>query len=164
MGNKCGREISCWLVIFQLVCQVIQDDCLNVFKSLNYFRSWTRFLAFTLYIVALHLINFHGSFYFCIHLSTTHKLPFLSSDTASLQSFWRQLGNLGALGITSNSKYGGSDGGYLDHVIIMEELSRACGAVALSYGAHSNLCVNQIHRNGSEDQKMKYLPKVNAYV
>lgn len=77
-----------------------------------------------------------------------------------LRTFWRHLGDLGALGITVKSEYGGSDGGYLDHVVIMEELSRASGAVALSYGAHSNLCVNQIHRNGSEEQKMKYLPKL----
>lgn len=83
-----------------------------------------------------------------------------TNNFADLRKFWRQLGDLGALGITVNSKYGGSDGGYLDHVVIMEELSRASGSIALSYGAHSNLCVNQIHRNGSEEQKMKYLPKL----
>ena len=57
-------------------------------------------------------------------------------------------------------KYGGSDLGYMDHLLIMEEMSRASAAIALSYGAHSNLCVNQIVRNGSEAQKEKYLPKV----
>ena len=57
-------------------------------------------------------------------------------------------------------KYGGTAGSYFDHCIVMEELSRASGAIALSYGAHSNLCVNQIVRNGSEEQKEKYLPKV----
>jgi len=67
---------------------------------------------------------------------------------------------LGLLGITANSTYGGSDMGYFDHVIAMEEISRASGAVALSYGAHSNLCVNQINRNGTEEQKEKYLPKL----
>lgn len=70
------------------------------------------------------------------------------------------MGKLGFLGITVKEEYGGTGGGYLDHVIIQEELSRACGAIALSYGAHSNLCVNQIHRNGTEEQKQKYLPKV----
>jgi len=57
-------------------------------------------------------------------------------------------------------EYGGTGGTYLDHVIIIEELSRASSAIGLSYGAHSNLCVNQIHRNGTEEQKHKYLPKV----
>lgn len=70
------------------------------------------------------------------------------------------MGSLGLLGITAKSEYGGSDGGYLDHCIIMEELSRASGAIGLSYGAHSNLCINQISRNGTEEQKKKYLPKV----
>ncbi|KAG8225663.1 hypothetical protein J437_LFUL006687, partial [Ladona fulva] len=77
----------------------------------------------------------------------------------NLRPFWKKMGDLGLLGITISSKYGGTDGSYLDHVIIMEELSRACAAIALSYGAHSNLCVNQIHRNGNEEQKSKYLPK-----
>lgn len=77
-----------------------------------------------------------------------------------LRPFWRKLGELGTLGITVNPEYGGTGGSYTDHVIIMEELSRACPAIALSYGAHSNLCVNQIHRNGSEIQKEKYLPKL----
>ncbi|XP_065164880.1 isovaleryl-CoA dehydrogenase, mitochondrial [Atheta coriaria] len=82
------------------------------------------------------------------------------NNFSGLREFWKKLGSLGTLGITINSKYGGSDGQYLDHCIIMEELSRACSAIALSYGAHSNLCVNQINRNGSEEQKMKYLPKL----
>ncbi|XP_045470414.1 isovaleryl-CoA dehydrogenase, mitochondrial [Harmonia axyridis] len=77
-----------------------------------------------------------------------------------LRPFWKKLGELGTLGITVNPEYGGTGGSYTDHVIIMEELSRACPAIALSYGAHSNLCVNQIHRNGSEIQKEKYLPKL----
>lgn len=75
----------------------------------------------------------------------------------------RKLGDFGALGITVESEYGGSDGGYLDHIIIMEELSRASGSVGLSYVAHSNLCVNQIRRHGSEEQKKKYLPKVSSF-
>jgi len=56
--------------------------------------------------------------------------------------------------------YGGSGATYMDHILVLEEMSRAAGGVALSYGAHSNLCVNQIVRNGSEEQKQKYLPKV----
>ena len=67
---------------------------------------------------------------------------------------------MGLLGITASPDYGGTGGTYTDHCIIMEELSRASGAIALSYGAHSNLCVNQISRNGNEEQKKKYLPKV----
>lgn len=73
---------------------------------------------------------------------------------------WRKFGDLGLLGITVDEKYGGSGLGYLEHVIAMEEISRASASVALSYGAHSNLCVNQIFRNGTEEQKMKYLPKL----
>lgn len=73
---------------------------------------------------------------------------------------WRKFGDLGLLGITVDEKYGGSGLGYLEHVVAMEEISRASASVALSYGAHSNLCVNQIARNGSEEQKLKYLPKL----
>lgn len=65
------------------------------------------------------------------------------------------------LGITASPEYGGTGGSYLDHVVIMEEISRACAAIGLSYGAHSNLCVNQINRNGNDKQRHKYLPKVN---
>ncbi|CAK5031227.1 unnamed protein product [Meloidogyne enterolobii] len=75
-----------------------------------------------------------------------------------LRDFWNILGQNGLLGITVPAEYGGSDLGYMEHVIVMEELSRACGAIALSYGAHSNLCVNQIRRHGSNEQKSKYLP------
>jgi isovaleryl-CoA dehydrogenase len=65
---------------------------------------------------------------------------------------------MGLLGITVSSEYGGLDQGYFQHTLVMEELSRASGSVALSYGAHSNLCVNQIHRWGTPEQKAKYLP------
>ncbi len=71
---------------------------------------------------------------------------------------WRKLGDLGLLGITVAEEYGGSDMGYLAHCVAMEEISRASASVGLSYGAHSNLCVNQIARNGNEAQKQKYLP------
>lgn len=77
-----------------------------------------------------------------------------------MREFWKKLGDMGLLGITASSEYGGSGMGYLDHCIAMEEISRVSGAVALSYGAHSNLCVNQINRNGNEQQKEKYLSKL----
>jgi isovaleryl-CoA dehydrogenase len=73
---------------------------------------------------------------------------------------WRKLGSLGVLGMTVEEDYGGSALGYLAHIVAMEEISRASASVGLSYGAHSNLCVNQIRRNGSEAQKRKYLPKL----
>src|SRR5690554_4765074 len=73
---------------------------------------------------------------------------------------WRKLGDMGLLGITVSEQYGGADMGYLAHVVAMEEISRASASVGLSYGAHSNLCVNQIHRNGTPEQKEKYLPKL----
>ncbi len=73
---------------------------------------------------------------------------------------WRKLGDLGLLGITVDEEYGGTAMGYLAHVVAMEEISRASAAVGLSYGAHSNLCVNQIRRNGSAAQKRKYLPRL----
>ena len=73
---------------------------------------------------------------------------------------WRKMGDLGLLGITVEEEYGGTAMGYLAHVIAMEEVSRASASVGLSYGAHSNLCVNQIRRNGTEAQKRKYLPKL----
>jgi isovaleryl-CoA dehydrogenase len=73
---------------------------------------------------------------------------------------WPRLGELGVLGITVEEEYGGAGMGYLEHVVAMEEVSRGSASVGLSYGAHSNLCVNQIRRNGSEAQKRKYLPKL----
>jgi len=73
---------------------------------------------------------------------------------------WRKLGDLGVLGITVAEEYGGADMGYLAHIIAMEEISRASASIGLSYGAHSNLCVNQIKRNGNAAQKAKYLPKL----
>jgi len=73
---------------------------------------------------------------------------------------WRKMGDLGLLGITVEEDYGGTAMGYLAHVVAMEEISRASAAVGLSYGAHSNLCVNQIRRNGSEAQKKRYLPRL----
>ena len=74
------------------------------------------------------------------------------------QALWKKLGAMGLLGITVDQAYGGAGMGYLEHVVAVEEISRASGSVGLSYGAHSNLCVNQIHRNGTEVQKRRYLP------
>ena len=73
---------------------------------------------------------------------------------------WRKFGDLGVLGITVEEEWGGAGLGYLEHVVAMEEISRASASVGLSYGAHSNLCVNQIRRNGNAGQKKKYLPKL----
>ena len=73
---------------------------------------------------------------------------------------WRKMGSLGVLGITVSDEYGGAGMGYLAHMIAMEEISRASASVGLSYGAHSNLCVNQHKRNGSDAQRRKYLPKL----
>ncbi|OGV31799.1 MAG: isovaleryl-CoA dehydrogenase [Legionellales bacterium RIFCSPHIGHO2_12_FULL_35_11] len=73
---------------------------------------------------------------------------------------WKKFGDMGLLGITADEKYGGANMGYLAHAIAMEEISRASASIGLSYGAHSNLCVNQISLNGNEEQKQKYLPEL----
>ncbi|MDE4454568.1 isovaleryl-CoA dehydrogenase [Psychrobacter sp. DAB_AL62B] len=82
-----------------------------------------------------------------------------SSDQFPMD-LWQKMGDLGLHGITVPEAYGGVDMGYVAHMVVMEEISRASASVALSYGAHSNLCINQIKRNGSEAQKQKYLPKL----
>ena len=73
---------------------------------------------------------------------------------------WLKFGQLGLLGITVEEEYGGTNMGYLAHVVAMEEISRASASVGLSYGAHSNLCVNQLRKNGNEAQKRRYLPSL----
>lgn len=75
-------------------------------------------------------------------------------------ALWRKFGDMGLLGITVSEEYGGANMGYLAHAIAMEEISRASASIGLSYGAHSNLCVNQIYLNGNSEQKQKYLPKL----
>ncbi|HPY39287.1 MAG TPA: acyl-CoA dehydrogenase family protein, partial [Thiolinea sp.] len=94
----------------------------------------------------------------------TQEIAPLAAETDRSNEFpnqlWPKFGEMGLLGVTVPEEYGGSGMGYLAHMIAMEEISRASASIGLSYGAHSNLCVNQINRNGNDAQKRQYLPKL----
>ena len=99
-----------------------------------------------------------------VHQFASDEIAPLAESIDSSNQFprqlWPKLGALGLLGITADESYGGSNMGYLEHVIAMEEISRASASIGLSYGAHSNLCVNQLNRFGTDEQKQRYLPNL----
>ncbi len=99
-----------------------------------------------------------------VHSFAQEQIAPRAADVDRLNEFpadmWKKLGDLGVMGLTVSEEYGGTAMGYLAHMVAMEEISRASASVGLSFGAHSNLCVNQINRNGSDAQKRKYLPKL----
>ncbi|NBW00530.1 MAG: isovaleryl-CoA dehydrogenase [Betaproteobacteria bacterium] len=101
---------------------------------------------------------------FAVRDFATQEIAPLAAELDRTDQFpmhlWRKMGDMGLLGVTAAEQYGGADMGYLAHMVVMEEISRASASVGLSYGAHSNLCVNQIMRNGTDAQRTRYLPKL----
>ncbi len=99
-----------------------------------------------------------------VHAFAQERIKPLAEQADKTNEFpnelWKEFGELGLLGVTTAEEYGGSDMSYLAHTVIVEEIARASASISLSYGAHSNLCVNQIRRNATEEQKQKYLPKL----
>ncbi|CAJ0824644.1 15063_t:CDS:2 [Entrophospora sp. SA101] len=123
------------------------------------FNSLSKKLNSTLLPPIVSLLNL-SSFQKRTYLASTYNEHIAGLTAEQNNDMWRKFGNMGILGVTAPEIYGGLNLGYLEHTFIMEEISRASGSVALSYGAHSNLCVNQIVRNGNDSQKNKYLPKL----
>ncbi len=119
----------------------------NPFPSLNFALGETADML-------RHSVRGFASHEIAPHAAAIDRANAFSPD------LWRKMGALGILGVTVEEEYGGAGMGYLEHVVAMEEISRASAAVGLSYGAHSNLCVNQIRKNGSEAQKRRYLPRL----
>lgn len=99
-----------------------------------------------------------------VHDSVQTEIVPLAADIDRSDQFpeelWQKMGNLGLFGITAEERFGGASMGYLEHTVAMEEISRGSASIGLSYGAHSNLCVNQISLNGTEMQKQRYLPRL----
>ena len=99
-----------------------------------------------------------------VHRFAQERVKPLAAETDRTNEFpaplWTEMGELGLLGITVDEAYGGAAMGYLAHAVAVEEIARASASISLSYGAHSNLCVNQIQLNGTEEQKERYLPKL----
>ena len=99
-----------------------------------------------------------------VHRFAQERIAPLARETDKSNKFpmqlWQEMGEMGLLGVTVDEEYGGAGMGYLAHCVVVEEISRASASIALSYGAHSNLCVNQIRRNGNDEQRARYLPKL----
>jgi isovaleryl-CoA dehydrogenase len=120
-------------------------------------RHWTPILDFDLGETANLLCRQVAEF---ASREIAPRAAKIDADNEFPSDLWRKFGALGVLGVTAHEDYGGAGLGYLEHVLVMEEISRASASVGLSYGAHSNLCVNQIQRNGSSEQKKRYLPRL----
>uniref|UniRef100_A0AC35F7G5 Isovaleryl-CoA dehydrogenase, mitochondrial n=1 Tax=Panagrolaimus sp. PS1159 TaxID=55785 RepID=A0AC35F7G5_9BILA len=138
---KTTNALSAFISVKQLSTYPINDDLYQLTDEQKQLRK-------TVFDFAQKELAPHAA-----EIDKTNNFP-------QLREFWKKLGENGLLGITAPAEYGGSEMTYFDHVIAMEELSRASGSIALSYGAHSNLCVNQLVRHATAAQKEKYLPKL----